>query len=145
MDVGVPARGLHGEAYRGHIFWDEVFILPLVNFRLPQLTRGSLTYRYRRLNEARRSPGRRGMPGRSIRGRAVRNGAEETQTYHLNPLSGEWKPDNSHLQRHVNIAVAYNIWTYYQATADEEFMSAYGARCSSRSRASSRASRRTTG
>ena len=28
LDVGVPARGLHGEAYRGHIFWDELFIFP---------------------------------------------------------------------------------------------------------------------
>ena len=28
LDVGVPARGWHGEAYRGHIFWDEIFIFP---------------------------------------------------------------------------------------------------------------------
>jgi alpha,alpha-trehalase len=28
LDVGVPARGWHGEAYRGHIFWDEMFIFP---------------------------------------------------------------------------------------------------------------------
>jgi trehalose/maltose hydrolase-like predicted phosphorylase len=30
LDAGVPARGLHGEAYRGHIFWDEVFIFPFL-------------------------------------------------------------------------------------------------------------------
>ncbi|MCZ7630316.1 MAG: hypothetical protein M5U19_15300 [Microthrixaceae bacterium] len=30
LDAGVPARGLHGEAYRGHIFWDELFIFPLM-------------------------------------------------------------------------------------------------------------------
>ena len=29
LDVGVPARGWHGEAYRGHIFWDELFVFPL--------------------------------------------------------------------------------------------------------------------
>ena len=29
LDVGVPARGLHGEAYRGHVFWDELFVLPV--------------------------------------------------------------------------------------------------------------------
>ena len=28
LDVGVPARGLHGEAYRGHVFWDEIFVFP---------------------------------------------------------------------------------------------------------------------
>ena len=35
QDVGVPARGLHGEAYRGHIFWDELFVFPILNLRLP--------------------------------------------------------------------------------------------------------------
>jgi hypothetical protein len=32
-DAGVPARGLNGEAYRGHVFWDEVFLYPFLNFR----------------------------------------------------------------------------------------------------------------
>ncbi|MCF8040351.1 MAG: glycoside hydrolase family 65 protein [Desulfohalobiaceae bacterium] len=35
LDIGVPARGWHGEAYRGHIFWDELFIFPLFNLRMP--------------------------------------------------------------------------------------------------------------
>ena len=52
-DAGVPSRGLHGEAYRGHIFWDELFIFPFLNLRLPELTRALLMYRYRRLPEAR--------------------------------------------------------------------------------------------
>jgi trehalose/maltose hydrolase-like predicted phosphorylase len=34
LDVGIPARGLHGEAYRGHVFWDEMFVLPFLNLRL---------------------------------------------------------------------------------------------------------------
>ena len=127
MDVGVPARGLHGEAYRGHIFWDEIFIFPLMNYRIPTLTRALLTYRYRRLNEARRLAYDAGFMGALYPWQSGSNGAEETQTYHLNPLSGKWKPDNSHLQRHVNIAVAYNIWSYYQITADEEFLSHRGA------------------
>jgi alpha,alpha-trehalase len=54
-DAGVPARGWHGEAYRGHIFWDELFIFPFLNLRLPTLTRALLRYRYRRLTEARRA------------------------------------------------------------------------------------------
>lgn len=33
IDAGLPARGLHGEAYRGHIFWDELFVMPF--FRSP--------------------------------------------------------------------------------------------------------------
>ena len=55
LDVGVPARGLHGEAYRGHIFWDELFIFPVLNLRMPMVTRSLLGYRYRRLPEARQA------------------------------------------------------------------------------------------
>ena len=46
---------------------------------------------------------------------------------HLNPESGRWLPDASHLQRHVNAAIAYNTWQYYQATGDIEFLRFYGA------------------
>ena len=48
-DASVPARGLNGEAYRGHVFWDELYVYPFLNFRLPDVTRGLLLYRYRRL------------------------------------------------------------------------------------------------
>ena len=53
LDAGVPARGLNGEAYRGHVFWDELYVLPFLTFRLPTVTRELLMYRYRRLDEAR--------------------------------------------------------------------------------------------
>src|SRR4029453_8360397 len=49
LDVGVPARGLHVEAYRGHVLWDELFIFPFLNLRFPELTRALLRYRSRRL------------------------------------------------------------------------------------------------
>ena len=52
---------------------------------------------------------------------------EETQTPHLNPHSGRWIPDHTHRQRHINVAIAYNIWQYYQVTEDHEFLSFYGA------------------
>lgn len=126
-DVGVPARGLHGEAYRGHIFWDEMFIFPFLSMRLPELTRSLLLYRYRRLGQARRQAVEAGYAGAMYPWQSGANGREETQTMHLNPKSGRWLPDASHLQRHVNAAVAYNIWQYYQATGDEEFLRFYGA------------------
>ena len=52
LDAGVPARGLNGEAYRGHVFWDELYVYPFLNLRLPEVTRELLMYRYRRLGEA---------------------------------------------------------------------------------------------
>ena len=55
------------------------------------------------------------------------DGREVTQTTHLNPLSGRWLPDASHLQRHVNAAIVCSTWQYYQATGDLEFLRFFGA------------------
>ena len=127
LDVGVPARGLHGEAYRGHIFWDELFIFPYLTLHLPELVRSLLLYRYRRLPEARWAAQQAGFCGAMYPWQSGSNGREEAQVVHLNPDSGRWLPDASHLQRHINVAIAYNIWQYYQATGDIEFMASYGA------------------
>jgi len=127
LDVGVPSRGWHGEAYRGHIFWDELYIFPYINFHLPQLARSLLMYRYYRLPQARKAARSNGYRGAMFPWQSGSNGREETQVVHLNPESGRWIPDNSHLQRHINAAIPYNVWQYYQATDDNEFMSAFGA------------------
>ncbi len=127
LDVGIPPRGLHGEAYRGHILWDELFVFPFLNFRMPDLTRALLGYRYRRLPEARWAARRAGYAGAMYPWQSGSNGREESQTLHLNPRSGRWIPDNSHLQRHVSAAIAYNVWLYYQVTSDVDFLGYYGA------------------
>jgi trehalose/maltose hydrolase-like predicted phosphorylase len=54
-------------------------------------------------------------------------GIEETQRVHLNPVSGRWEPDLSRNQRHVNAAIFYNIWHYFQTTDDQAFLRDYGA------------------
>lgn len=126
-DVGVPSRGWHGEAYRGHILWDELFIFPLLTLRIPELTRSLLMYRYRRLDEARYLAQEAGYQGAMFPWQSGSNGREESQVLHLNPRSGRWIPDNSNNQRHVNAAIAYNVWQYFQATEDVEFLAYYGA------------------
>jgi alpha,alpha-trehalase len=127
LDVGVPSRGWHGEAYRGHIFWDELFIFPFLNLRVPEITRALLMYRYRRIAEARAAAEEAGYRGAMYPWQSGSNGREETQKIHLNPKSGRWIPDNSRLQRHVNAAIVRNIYEYYQVTEDREFLSFYGA------------------
>ena len=127
LDVGVPARGLHGEGYHGHVFWDELFVFPFLTINLPELTRSLLRYRHRRLPEARQAARDAGYQGAMFPWQSGLDGREDTQTLHLNPRSRRWLPDNSHLQRHINIAVAYNFWQYYQATSDIQFLSFYGA------------------
>ena len=127
LDVGVPARGLHGEAYRGHVFWDELFLIPFITLRLPRLARALLRYRYRRLREARWAAQEAGYSGAMFPWQSGSDGREETPHYHLNPHSGRWNPDNSSLQRHVNAAIAYNVWHYYQVTGDVGFLAGFGA------------------
>ncbi|MDI2124789.1 glycoside hydrolase family 65 protein [Yinghuangia seranimata] len=127
LDAGVPARGLHGEAYRGHVFWDELFVLPYLNLRLPDVSRGLLRYRHRRLDAARRASRAAGHRGAMFPWQSGGDGREETPTLHFNPRSGRWLPDHSHLQRHVGSAIAYNAWQYYQATGDHAYLAAEGA------------------
>lgn len=127
LDVGVPARGLHGEAYRGHIFWDELFIFPTLDLRLPEITRSLLLYRWRRLGAARDAARAAGYRGAMYPWQSGSDGREESQQLHLNPRSGHWTPDETHLQRHVSSAIAYNVWQYYQTSGDREFLSFFGA------------------
>ncbi|GAA2437588.1 glycosyl hydrolase family 65 protein [Actinomadura vinacea] len=127
LDVGVPARGLHGEAYRGHVFWDELFVLPFLTLRFPEIARSLLLYRSRRLPEARWAAREAGHRGAMYPWQSGGDGREETQRLHLNPRSGRWLPDHSHLQRHVGLAIAHNVWRFYEATGDAEFLAEYGA------------------
>ncbi|MEV1290334.1 glycosyl hydrolase family 65 protein [Micromonospora sp. NPDC049679] len=127
LDAGVPAPGLHGESYRGHIFWDELFVFPFLNLRLPELTRAFLRYRHRRLPQARRRAAALGMKGALFPWESGSDGREETPRASWNPHAGRWRQDFSSRQYHVNLAVAYNVWHYWQATADFGFLAAYGA------------------
>ncbi len=127
LDVGVPARGWTGEAYQGHVFWDELFIFPFFNYRMPEITRSLLMYRYRRLGEARAAAKAAGYKGAMFPWQSGSDGQEETQALNLNPRSQRWVPDNSYLQRHVGSAIAHNVWQYFQVTHDLEFLHFYGA------------------
>lgn len=127
LDIGLPARGWTGEAYQGHVFWDELFIFPFFNYRMPEITRSLLMYRYLRLGEARAAAESAGYKGAMFPWQSGSDGREETQAFNLNPRSQRWVRDNSYLQRHVGSAVAYNVWQYFQVTRDIEFMNFHGA------------------
>ena len=127
LDAGVPARGWHGEAYRGHIFWDELYIFPVLNFQFPTLAATLLDYRHERLQAARAAAKAAGYSGAMFPWQSGSDGREESQRLHLNPRSGRWLPDNSRLQRHVSIAVAYNVWQHYLVTLDIRFLRFTGA------------------
>lgn len=126
IDAGMPVRGLHGEAYRGHIFWDELYVFPFYNLHAPEITRALLMYRYRRLGAAKENARQHGFKGAMYPWQTASTGEETTQVIHLNPLSGTWGPDYSSMQRHVSIAVAYNVWNYFYTSGDKDFLDRYG-------------------
>lgn len=127
IDAGLPARGLTGEAYRGHVFWDEIFAFPFYNVHFPEISRALLEYRYQRLDAAREYAEQNGYHGAMFPWQSGSDGREETQVVHLNPVSGEWGPDYSCLQRHVSLAIAYNTWNYIHVTGDTDFLYNGGA------------------
>jgi trehalose/maltose hydrolase-like predicted phosphorylase len=126
LDTATTARGLHGEAYRGHIFWDELFILPFYFKHFPEVSRALLLYRYRRLDTARKHARKNKREGALIPWQIADTGEEETQEIHYNPMSKDWDPDLSRKQRHVSIAVAYNIINYFNHTQDLDFIEKEG-------------------
>lgn len=127
VDAGVTARGLHGEGYRGHVFWDELFVLPVVGAHLPEVSRALLDYRWRRLPAARHAARVAGLDGARFPWQSGSDGREETPEQLFNLRSQRWMPDNSRRQYHVGLAVAYNAWRHYQATNDRAWLADRGA------------------
>ena len=126
-DGGIPARGLHGEGYLGHIFWDELFVFPLLNLRFPDVARALLAYRSRRLGAARGAAADAHHDGAMYPWQSGSDGRDETPQVLFNARSDRWVPDRSRYQRHVGLAVAYNVWQYWQATADHRYLIDHGA------------------
>lgn len=127
LDAGISARGLHGEGYRGHVFWDEVFVTPVVGLRFPQTARALLDYRWRRLGAARAAAKQLGSDGAMFPWQSGSDGTEETPTHIYNSRSSRWFPDNSHRQRHVGLAIAWNAWQHFQSTGDRLWLAEKGA------------------
>ena len=86
-----------------------------------------LMYRYRRLDKAREYARKFGFKGAMFPWQSGSDGSEETQVVHLNPVSGEWGDDYSSLQRHVSLAIAFNVYQYFHITNDKDFVNSYGA------------------
>ncbi len=127
LDAGLPARGLHGEGYRGHIFWDEMFVYPMLSMHRPETSRALLGYRYRRLGEARVAARAAGHQGAMFPWQSGIDGRDETPTELFNLRNGAWMPDNSNLQRHVGLSIAYSVWRFYESTGDLGYLIEQGA------------------
>lgn len=130
LDVGLGARGLHGEGYRGHVFWDTLFVFPVLNYRLPAVARSLINYRLRRLPAARRAAAAAGHPGAMYPWQSGSDGRDETPRVLYNPRSGRWMADRSHIERHVGLAIAFEAWQHWQVSGDLGFLAGPAAEIS---------------
>jgi HAD superfamily hydrolase (TIGR01509 family) len=126
-DVGIGARGLHGEGYLGHIFWDELFVLPMITRRYPSVARSLLSDRAHRLKAAQAGAAAEGHRGAMFPWQSASDGRDETPHLLYNARSGHWVEDRSRYQRHVGLAVAFNFWQYFETTGDQQHLFDVGA------------------
>ena len=114
--TNIPAKGLTGEGYEGHTFWDsEIYMLPFFMQADPKLALHLLEYRFYQLEAARQEAYKLGNPeGVKFAWRTI-NG-EETSAYY--PASTA--------QYHINSDIAYAVIQYYKLYQDETFMTHKG-------------------
>ena len=109
--TGMGAKGLSGEGYEGHYFWDtEMYVLPVFVYTAPELAKKLLEYRFRTLDQARDRAKVLGHPKGALYPWRTING-EEASTYF--PLGTA--------QYHINADIAYAFWLYVSVTGDLEF------------------------
>jgi len=114
---GTAAKGLTGEGYEGHCFWDtEIFVLPVMVFTAPEVARAMLHYRYRTLNAARAHAREMNHPTGALYPWRTIDGAECSAHY----------PSGS-AAYHINADIAFGIGLYLDATGDVEFLCEAGA------------------
>ncbi|MGH2721582.1 MAG: HAD-IA family hydrolase, partial [Actinomycetota bacterium] len=113
---GVPAKGLSGQGYEGHYFWDtEIYVLPFLVHTSPRVARNLLLHRHGMLDAARRRAAELGHAGALFPWRTI--GGEEASAYYAAGTA----------QYHINADIAYAIDQYVRATGDEQFLFRYGA------------------
>jgi alpha,alpha-trehalose phosphorylase len=114
--TNIGAKGLTGEGYEGHTFWDtEMYVIPALVHTQPQIVRQLLTYRYNTLDHARRRARELGhKKGASFAWRTI-NG-DECSAYF---------PAGS-AQYHINADIAYAVQRYAAVTGDTDFMHTMG-------------------
>jgi trehalose/maltose hydrolase-like predicted phosphorylase len=128
-EAPVGARGLSGQGYRGHVFWDsDVFVLPFLAATHPPAARAVLEYRIRRLPAAQaaaRAAGRSGARfawesaagGQDVTPRGARNRAGETVAIYT-----------GRREEHIVADVAWAAGCYIDWTGEEAFREGPGRR-----------------
>jgi len=126
--VSIGARGLTGDAYFGHVFWDtEIYLLPFYIATWPEAARALLMYRYHTLPGAREKSARRGWNGALYAWESATTGAETTPGHVIGPDGRPVEVLSGKQEQHISDDVAFAVWQYWLATGDDAFMLEAGA------------------
>ncbi|ROR28269.1 putative glycosyl hydrolase [Mobilisporobacter senegalensis] len=128
--MSIGAKGLSGEGYKGHTFWDtDIFVLPYFIFTDPQLAKQLEQYRYLSLNGARAKALSNGFSGAQFPWESAwLDDGEVTPVWGAaDIITGEpTKIWSGFIEQHITSDVSYGIWQYYKVTDDQKFMDQYG-------------------
>jgi len=127
-DSSVGARGIHGEGYNGHIFWDtELFMLPFFTLVHPDVACSLLKYRYDRLGPARERARRDGCLGARFPWESADSGEEVTPAAGITPEGKRVLIATGEQEIHITADIAFSVFEYCRLTADEQFYLECGA------------------
>lgn len=128
--VGIGAKGMTGEGYKGHSFWDtEMFLMPHYLLTDPDAARTLMRYRWKSLPGAFRKAAENGYQGAMFPWESAwLDDGEVTPLFGgADVLTGKSIPIlTGMIEHHITADVAWGVWLYYQATADDEFMEQCG-------------------
>lgn len=120
--VSIAAKGLSGEGYRGHVFWDtEIFMLPFFIWTAPATARRLLQYRCHTLQGARKKAAACGYKGAMFAWESTDTGEETCPPYVFGPDGSKARVLTGELEHHISADVVYGAWQYVCATGDEVF------------------------
>ena len=126
-EAAVGARGLTGEDYAGHVFWDaDVFVLPALAAMRPGAARAMLEYRIRRLPAARAAAKARGFRGARFPWESAADGSDVTP-HQIKGSHGKLiQVATGEYEEHIVADVAWAAAHYAQWTGDTAFLGGTG-------------------
>lgn len=115
--TNISAKGLTGEGYEGHYFWDtEIYIFPYFLYTNPEISRKLLEYRYSILPAARKRARELGHPKGALYPWRTITGQECSAYFPAGTA-----------QYHINADIIYALRKYIEATDDMDFLINYGS------------------
>lgn len=114
--TSIAAKGLSGEGYEGHYFWDtEIYAMPFFDYVAPSLAQMLLRYRIATLDKARERARELSLPGALFPWRTI--DGEETSAYYPAGTA----------QFHINADIAFALIRYITVTGDKNLLLEGGA------------------